>query len=508
MARAPQPHDPLIGKVLDGRYEMLERIGEGGMGVVYKAKQLSIDRIIAVKMLNAHMAADPNWVKRFNNEAKACSQLQHPNTIRLFDFGQTKDHQLFMAMEFLAGQSLREAISAGAPMAAVRVLKILIQCNASLAEAHSYNIIHRDIKPDNVFLLNLAGSPDFVKLLDFSVAKLLENDAMRTQAGVVFGTPQYMSPEQGRGLPLSPRSDLYALGILAYEMLTGRVPFTDENPMLVLNMHLRQQVPPLPAAVPQAVQQIVMRALSKKPEERHQNATEMMQHCQQVFAQLGAQSAGMMAPSPQAVQQVGGPPPAQHMQHGAPSPQAPRDFNRAQSAHAHAAPDQRTMIGEPLPKIPSAAEADAMMGRGGAPAAQKTMMAPAVAPPDGAGGMPAPLKTMIATDGLPPPSAGPPPMIGKGPPSMPPGVGPNAPPTVGSPPPGASPNKTMMLQGSEGVVSFANSGGLAPAAPPPAAESTNITRVEGATPLFWIICLVVGLGVGVLAYLAVLQLGK
>ena len=124
------------------------------------------------------------------------------------------------------------------PLAPQRVVKILIQCCASLAEAHSIGIIHRDIKPDNVFLLNMAGSPDFVKLLDFSVAKLLEGDRMKTQAGVVFGTPQYMSPEQGRGLPLDARSDLYALGILAFEMLTGNVPFNDDNPMTVIQMHL------------------------------------------------------------------------------------------------------------------------------------------------------------------------------------------------------------------------------------------------------------------------------
>jgi serine/threonine-protein kinase len=185
----------LIGQVIDGRYEILQRIGEGGMGVVYKARQKSIDRLIAIKMLNAQMARDPNWVQRFYNEAKACSRLQHPNTIRMFDFGQTREGTLFMTMEFLDGLSLREALGQTSPMPAQRVLKILIQCCASLSEAHGIGILHRDIKPDNVFLLNLAGSPDHVKVLDFSVAKLLhDNQGMRTQAGVVFGTPQYMSP--------------------------------------------------------------------------------------------------------------------------------------------------------------------------------------------------------------------------------------------------------------------------------------------------------------------------
>ena len=298
--------DPFVGKVIDGRYEIQARIGEGGMGVVYKARQTSIDRVIAIKMLNAQMAADPTWVQRFYNEAKACSRLQHPNTIRMFDFGQTTDGRLFMTMEFLDGMSLREALSKG-PLAPQRVIKVLIQCCASLAEAHSIGIIHRDIKPDNVFLLNMAGSPDFVKLLDFSVAKLLEGDRMKTQAGVVFGTPQYMSPEQGRGLPLDARSDLYALGILAFEMLTGAVPFHDENPMSVIQMHLHAPVPALPQSIPYSVQQVVRRALEKEPARRYQSSGEMMQHCQQVFSELsqGGVSIGaggvprtMIAPGP------------------------------------------------------------------------------------------------------------------------------------------------------------------------------------------------------------------
>src|SRR5215210_2078448 len=260
------------------------------MGVVYKARQLSIDRVIALKMLNPQMAQDPTWVQRFYNEAKACSRLQHPNTIRMFDFGQTSDGRLFMTMEFLDGMSLRAALANG-PLAPQRVVKVLIQCCASLAEAHSIGIIHRDIKPDNVFLLNMAGSPDFVKLLDFSVAKLLEGDRMKTQAGVVFGTPQYMSPEQGRGLPLDARSDLYALGILAFEMLTGNVPFHDDNPMTVIQMHLHAGVPPMTESVPYSVQQIVRRALEKDAGRRYQSSGEMMQHCQQVFAEIS--SSGM-----------------------------------------------------------------------------------------------------------------------------------------------------------------------------------------------------------------------
>jgi serine/threonine-protein kinase len=287
--------DPLVGTVLDGRYEIQQRVGEGGMGVVYRARQLSIDRVIALKMLNAQMAQDPTWVQRFYNEAKACSRLQHPNTIRMFDFGQTSEGRLYMSMEFLDGMSLRAALQMG-PLPPQRVVKILIQCCASLAEAHAIGIIHRDIKPDNVFILNMPGSPDFVKLLDFSVAKLLEGDRLKTQAGVVFGTPQYMSPEQARALPLDARSDLYALGVLAYEMLAGTVPFHDDNPMTVIQMQMNAAVPPLPPTVPFAMQQVVMRALEKDAARRYQSASEMMQHCQQVFAELAAGAHAMAAP--------------------------------------------------------------------------------------------------------------------------------------------------------------------------------------------------------------------
>src|SRR4051812_3498266 len=334
--------DPFVGKVIDGRYEIQARIGEGGMGVVYKARQTSIDRVIAIKMLNAQMAADPTWVQRFYNEAKACSRLQHPNTIRMFDFGQSAaDGRLFMTMEFLDGVSLREALSKG-PMAPQRVVKVLIQCCASLAEAHSIGIIHRDIKPDNVFLLNMAGSPDFVKLLDFSVAKLLEGDRMKTQAGVVFGTPQYMSPEQGRGLPLDARSDLYALGILAFEMLTGNVPFNDENPMTVIQMHLHGGVPPLPQTIPYSVQQIVRRALEKDPSRRYQSSGEMMQHCQQVFAEVSQGGMSIGAGGMPKTMFAGGPPGmAPTMPQGMP----PQGYPPPMAAPSN----QKTMLAQPSP---------------------------------------------------------------------------------------------------------------------------------------------------------------
>ncbi|MBK7072296.1 MAG: serine/threonine protein kinase [Myxococcales bacterium] len=539
-------HDPLVGKVFDGRYEILARIGEGGMGVVYKARQVSIDRVIAIKVLNPQMASDQQWVQRFSNEAKACSRLQHPNTIRMFDFGQTSDGRFFMTMEFLEGNVLRAAIN-NQPMAPNRVMKVLIQCCASLAEAHAIGIIHRDIKPDNVFLLNMAGSPDFVKLLDFSVAKLLqEGGQMKTQAGVVFGTPQYMSPEQGRGLPLDARSDLYALGILGYEMLTGRVPFNDDNPMTVLQMHLRSEVPPMPPSVPANVQNVIKRALDKEPGRRYQSAGEMMQHCQQVFAELsggvgigvagGGAPKTMIAPGPG---MPGGPqmppgmappgmmppgmaPPPGMMPPGmAPPPGAP-GWNPQQMPQpagpppgapgwnpnaAGAGAAQKTMIaGMPAPGYPG--------GPGGPPPGAPGGYPPPAAPPGGPGGyQPAghAQKTMIAglsplmmPPGGPSPMAPPPGMSPQGmPQGMPMGTSPGGAPYPGAPggPPQAGPQKTMMLQPTEGVVSFAQGGPAAAASGPGAAPAAG-----GASTGFWIGSILAGAAVGALAYVIVLQL--
>jgi tRNA A-37 threonylcarbamoyl transferase component Bud32 len=502
--------DPFVGRVIDGRYEIQARIGEGGMGVVYKARQISIDRVIALKMLNQQMQGDQTWVQRFYNEAKACSRLQHPNTIRMFDFGQTQDGRLFMTMEFLDGVALRDALQRG-PIAPQRVIKILIQCCASLAEAHSIGIIHRDIKPDNVFLLNMAGSPDFVKLLDFSVAKLLEGDRMKTQAGVVFGTPQYMSPEQGRGLPLDARSDLYALGILAFEMLTGNVPFNDDNPMTVIQMHLHGAVPPMPDSIPYSVQQVVRRAMEKDPARRYQSAGEMMQHCQQVFAELNqggvsvggggvprTMIAGMNPQQGYGQPQQGYPPQqgyGQPPQQGYGQPpqgygQPPQGYpQQPPQGYAQAGAAAKTMIAQPSPF----AQGQPMQGQMPGP-----MQGQMPGPPQGPQGY-QPLgsaqKTIVA--GMAPPIVGGQMMHGQMPGQMQPGgMMPQGTPGGGFPPQ-SGPQKTMMLQPSEGVVSVARSGHAVQAAAGPI--------VEGASTLYWIVCLFTGIAVGVLAYVVYLQ---
>lgn len=236
--------DPMIGRLIAGRYEIISLLGQGGMGAVYKARQPSVKRMIALKILLKEFADNETVVKRFHQEALAASRLTHPNTIKVFDFGQTDDGVLYMAMELLRGESLAHAISRGGPMTPRRVVHIMRQCCKSLAEAHKSGIIHRDLKPDNIFLVDIEGERDFVKVLDFGVAKLKEYEGKEgtlTQAGMIFGTPKYMSPEQARSGTLDQRSDVYALGVIMYEMLMGRPPFSGDNPLSILISHVNEQ---------------------------------------------------------------------------------------------------------------------------------------------------------------------------------------------------------------------------------------------------------------------------
>jgi serine/threonine-protein kinase len=437
--------DPLVGKTLADRFEILERIGEGGTGVVYRAKQLSVDRVIAIKVLGAHVSTDPSWVKRFHNEARAASRLDHPNTVRLIDFGQTKEGLLFIAMEFLSGRSLRAEIEKLGRLPPNRVLRILSQMCASLSEAHNQGIIHRDIKPDNVYLVDMKGAGDYVKVLDFSVAKLDAPDAQVTRAGVVFGTPQYMSPEQGRGVPLDARSDIYAVGVVAYEMLTGKPPFDAKIPTEVVMMHLRDKPAPLTGLPPQLTT-LVMKALEKDAARRQQSAEELDNECQQCLAELFPRQ----TPGPGSVPIVAAPPPAQ-----APVQQAPKAVHLA---------EQKTMMAQEAPKL----------GAPPAVAEQKTMMAmeaPHVAaPPSGA----VEQKTMMAQEA---PRVGAAPPIGPPPAYKPPG---GAPPAAA--PPAGSEQKTMMAMEAPRIA-----GGLAPppAAPPPpsAAAQQRTMMAQEAPPL-------------------------
>jgi len=273
--------DPLINQVVGGRFRITGVLGEGGMGRVYHGEQQmgTAVRKVAVKVLLAQYAKDPQVVARFKRECGTVSELEHPNTIRFYDFGETPTGDLYIAMELLTGQSLEEALEKGGPIAPERVDRIMGQVCGSLQEAHEKGIIHRDLKPANIFLTKRGGEDDYVKVLDFGIARRDERNSKAeqklTQQGTVLGTPPYMSPEQFMGKELTVRSDIYSLGVVAYEMLTGRLPFEADTPWAWATQHMTAQPFPFEAtqmgpSVPPKMKAAIMRALSKSPDDRQQ----------------------------------------------------------------------------------------------------------------------------------------------------------------------------------------------------------------------------------------------
>lgn len=283
MAVAEAPKNTLVGQIVGGRYSVKRVLGEGGMGVVYEAEQQmgSTVRKVALKTLHAHLSHDPTVSQRFHRECGTVAQLEHPNTIKVYDFGATPDGTLYIAMEFVAGDPLSKVIEDGA-IAPERVIKIVRQIAGSLDEAHQQGVIHRDLKPDNVVLTHRAGEKDVVKLLDFGIAARTESaDAQReqklTQQGMVLGTPPYMSPEQFTGKALDARSDIYSLGVMAYEMATGRLPFDANTPWQWATEHMTAQpIPfeatPVSARIPETMRAAIMRSLAKDKELRQSSA--------------------------------------------------------------------------------------------------------------------------------------------------------------------------------------------------------------------------------------------
>ncbi len=285
---APLPQeaaaDPLIGQIIGGRYKVIGVLGEGGMGRVYHAEQRmgTSVRKVAVKTLLSQFAKDPQTVARFMREVGTVSELEHPNTIKVYDFGQTDSGELYIAMELLQGQSLDEILASGQPLPPERVDRIVGQVCGSLQEAHDKGIVHRDLKPANIFLTTRAGEEDVVKVLDFGIAKKADSKDSKqeqklTQQGTILGTPPYMSPEQFTGKELDPRSDIYSLGVVVYEMLTGRLPFDADTPWQWMTAHMTAQPFPfetIPAAanVPPKMRQAVHRALAKEKEQRPSTA--------------------------------------------------------------------------------------------------------------------------------------------------------------------------------------------------------------------------------------------
>jgi serine/threonine-protein kinase len=265
--------DPNLGTIVGGRFRITAILGEGGMGRVYTGEQQmgTSVRKVAIKMLLAQYAKDPQVVARFMRECGTVSELEHPNTIKVYDFGPTPTNDLYIAMELLTGASLEKVLESGA-LPPERVDRILSQVCGSLQEAHDKGIVHRDLKPANIYLTTRAGEEDYVKVLDFGIAKRDDKhskaEAKLTQQGTVLGTPPYMSPEQFKGQELDARSDIYSLGVMSYEMLTGRLPFDADTPWAWATQHMTAQpfpfeTVPIGSAVPPKMKAGVMRALSK-----------------------------------------------------------------------------------------------------------------------------------------------------------------------------------------------------------------------------------------------------
>ncbi len=274
--------DKFVGRTLPGGHHILDLISVGGMGRVYRAEQSVLGRTVAVKIIHPHLLADENAAVRFLTEARAASQLNHPNSVSVFDFGRTEDGQPYLVMEFLRGKDLARVTYEEGPLAFTRIVDVLRQVLGALGEAHDLGIVHRDLKPENVILEPLRRGGDFVKVVDFGLAKLKATDTKSTSItnpGIVCGTPDYMAPEQGRGDDIDGRSDLYAVGVILFQLLTGRLPFEAESPTQVVMMHLSIPVPdPRQVAperqIPPALVDVVMKALSKDAKDRYQDAHE------------------------------------------------------------------------------------------------------------------------------------------------------------------------------------------------------------------------------------------
>ncbi len=278
--------DPLIGKVLSGRFEIIEPIGTGGMGRVYKAVQRPLGREVALKVLNPKYdgTKDPGFERRFFLEASMTAKLKHPNTITVHDYGRTDDGIFFIAMELLEGQTLQRLIVENGMMSWQRALFIAAQVARSLREAHKLGLVHRDLKPANVMVLNESADGDTVKVLDFGLVKSFAPDAETiddtgiTQAGMLLGSPLYMAPEQARG-EADPRTDIYALGVLLFQCITGKPPFAAKASLDLLIKHAREKPPELTALVPEVpaeVNALVMKCLEKEPAERFQTMDSLL----------------------------------------------------------------------------------------------------------------------------------------------------------------------------------------------------------------------------------------
>jgi serine/threonine protein kinase len=314
---ADVPVDPLIGQVFDGKYRLDQRLGGGGMGTVYRATHLLIDRPVAVKVLSQRFVGDETAQQRFRREARAAGRMQHPNAVTVTDFGASNRH-LYIVMELLEGRTLRDLMAHEGPLDPARAVSLMLQTCAAVGAAHDAGLIHRDLKPANIFIEQRPNAPAVVKVLDFGVAKFAveehDNDDYQTltQVGAIIGTPRYMSPEQCSGLGhLTPAADVYSLGIILYEMLSGAAPFNADTPLAIAFRHVSEPAPRLRVAlssIPPKLDDIVARALAKNPSDRFADANELRSELFTTAQELGLEHAqSTQAPTLDELRRTAGP---------------------------------------------------------------------------------------------------------------------------------------------------------------------------------------------------------
>jgi eukaryotic-like serine/threonine-protein kinase len=293
----------------------VKRIGAGGMGSVYRAEEPAMGREVAIKILHPNLKGRSDLVSRFRREARAMSQLKHPHTVRVFSYGELEDGSLFIVMEMLEGKNLNQTVRKGGPLPPSRAIPIVSAACRALHEAHEMGIVHRDLKPENIFVCE-EPEKDYAKVLDFGLAKVTEaqmqpGSMILTQEGMVFGTPEFMSPEQARGSALDARSDIYSLACILYEALTGKLPFIAKTPMEYVGKHVTAAPIPLEERVegmtfPPGLGKVIEKALSKNPAHRYQTALELADALEP-FMRTGSQPDGSQTSSPAHVQLGSGP---------------------------------------------------------------------------------------------------------------------------------------------------------------------------------------------------------